>query len=190
MILGDGFLARGIREAFGEVSFVWVAHHPKVEDSKLRAALLEADAGTLVVFSTPILIGTCAWWEQAFPFLRFAVLPENVREAHPEDWTNQARFVIGARGETPELDFLQPQLRMSPESAEMVKHALNGFLAMSCNYATHVAALARRHKANPDDVALGMMTDPRIGNSAYLKPYGAPGPNLQRELDNLRKLER
>lgn len=189
MILGDSFLADGARAAFGQVPFYWVLDHPKL--LPLGHRLTRAPSGSLVVISTPILVGTIARLEAEFPQHTWAYIPENVRASHPEDWHTQARYIIGCRDphSTRTLSsFFHPSITMSPESAEMTKHALNGFLAISCQYAQDIAHLATLHGADPDDVARGMMSDPRIGERAYLKPVGKPGPHLLREVDNLRSL--
>jgi UDPglucose 6-dehydrogenase len=182
MILGDGELAQGARAAFGDVPFCW---------------LLEADVPTdlprdsIVVISHPQIVGTTARLEAEYPQYRFAYVPENVREGHPEDWKTQYRYVTGFRHPA----VAQPLQRvfkrcvwMSPESAEMVKHALNGFLALSIQYAKSIAILSRAYGADPENVALGLRSDPRIGWDAYLRPEGDLSPHLQRELDNLTKL--
>ncbi len=185
MIYGQGFLADGLRETFGDVPFAWIGDHPN---------LMPRDYTGPVVISTPIRVGTIAYLERQHPAATFAYVPENVREAHPEDWKAQARFIIGTRDLTLALQLGKffdpiPVLVMSPESAEMVKHGINAFLAFSIGFGMDVAEAAERHGANPQDVALGMMSDPRIGDGAYLKPYGREiGPNLQREVDNLASL--
>jgi UDPglucose 6-dehydrogenase len=189
MILGDSVLADGARAMFGDVPFYWVLDHPTL--LPIGPRLQDAPDGSLVVISTPVLFGTIRHLEADFPQFRFAYVPENVRQAHPEDWKTQARFVIGARDSAAIAELSEtfaPALVMSPESAEMTKHALNGFLALSCDYAVRIGRLAEKLGADPDDVALGMMSDPRIGSGAYLKPSGTLGPNLQREVDNLEKL--
>lgn len=179
MILGDGPLAYGARAAFGVVPFTW---------------LLEADVpadlapDSIVIISHPILIGTTAKLEAAHPHLRFAYVPENVRLDHPEDWRTQARYIIGTR-HNDIFEYLRawfyPGILMSPESAEMTKHALNGFLSLSVLYANEIATLARDHNADPEDVARGLMSDPRIGYQAYLRPKGGLSPHLIREIHNL-----
>lgn len=179
MILGDGVLASGARRAFGDVPFVWLLG-ADVPDN--------LEPGSLVVVSHPQVVGTTAKLEAAHPDLRFAYVPENVREEHPEDWLSQTRFVIGTRrpavAELLAAHF-HPAIVMSPESAEMVKHALNGFLAVSIRYAQNIAAIATANGADPYDVARGLLTDPRIGSRAYLNPDGDVSPHLQREIDNL-----
>lgn len=189
MILGDGFLADGARAAFPAVPFYWVLDHPTLKDS------LSPDwpAGSLVVISTPILCGTIAALEDEYPYT-FAYVPENVREAHPEDWTTQSRFIIGTRSAAAYrtlATFFRPSMLTTPESAEMIKHAINGYLALTIGYGMDIADLAEHYGANPFQVAEGMMSDSRIGHGAYLKPKGrAIGPNLQREVDHLRRLQR
>jgi UDPglucose 6-dehydrogenase len=182
VILGDGFMAEGARKAFGQVPFVWLLE-AEVPDG--------LEPQSIVVVSHPQIVGTTAELEAKHPDLFFAYVPENVREAHPEDWTSQARFVIGCRHDAvAEVlgTFFTPSVVMSPESAEMVKHALNGFLALSIRYAKTIAALATASGADPHDVAEGLMSDPRIGYGAYLNPVGDVSPHLQREVDVLYSL--
>lgn len=189
MIIGDNFLADGARAAFGDPPFVWVLHHPALPND---LDFSDLNPGRLIVISTPIKVGTIAYLEDDYPRLRFAYVPENVREAHPEDWKTQARFVIGCREQQTRNElrsWFTPALFMSPESAEMVKHALNGFLALSIRYAQDIARIGRACDANPDDVAAGLMSDPRIGQHAYLRPEGTISPHLRRELKILKELD-
>lgn len=191
MIVGNGPLANGAREAFGDVPFCWILSEPPLPD-QVYDILAGLRHGMLVVLSTPAKVGTCADLELRFPNLRFAVVPENVRRDHPEDWKTQARFVVGLRGTTVPMELAEtfaPAIYMSPESAEMVKHALNGFLGVSVVYAQEIAEIANGYGADPFDVARGVMSDPRIGQGAYLKPVGDKGSHIQRELDNLYELQ-
>lgn len=184
MILGDGFLADGIRAAFGDDQlFTWVAYHPA-----LPWPLILPNEPTLVVISTPIRLGTIARLEADYPSHRFAYVPENVREAHPEDWTTQARFIIGTRSVSDYAtiaDYFSGTccIPMLPEEAELTKHALNGFLALSILYAGEIAAIARHYHLDPEKVAEGLLSDPRI--KAPLRPVGVPSEHLWREVLNL-----
>jgi UDPglucose 6-dehydrogenase len=192
-IIGEGFLADGARAAFGEPSwFDWVLDHPALLPLEDRLTQ------SIVLISTPLEPGTIAGLE-ARAILEgvhrtFAYLPENVREAHPEDWGDQARHILGCRapGVTNVLRgffYPTPMAVMSPESAEVAKVGINCFLATSVVFAGRIARIASRLGADPYDVARGMMTDPRIGPGAYLRPAGDVGPNLQRELDRLDRLD-
>jgi UDPglucose 6-dehydrogenase len=78
---------------------------------------------------------------------------------------------------------------MSVESAEMVKHGLNSFLAMSVTFANELATLCERVGADASEVEKGLKSDPRIGPSAYLRPGPAfAGGTLARDVQFLRAL--
>lgn len=207
-VLGDGTLARVLREhtrgRMGDL--IWVAYDTPVDetgtadvDSVVKhaaEAISDAEPGTIILISSQLPVGTCAQFEAWYPELRFAVHPENLRvERADEDFRFQARVIIGTRHHDLKPYFVElfsqwtnKMLFMSPESAEMVKHALNGFLALSVEYANEIAVIARAHGADPRDVAEAVMADPRVGRDAYLKPDREPGPHLLREIRNLQAL--
>jgi UDPglucose 6-dehydrogenase len=79
---------------------------------------------------------------------------------------------------------------MSVESAEMTKHALNAFLATSVVFANEIAALCERTGADAKEVELGLKSDPRIGERAYLAPGAAfSGGTLARDVTFLGDLQ-
>ncbi len=57
----------------------------------------------------------------------------------------------------------------SINSAELIKHASNSFLALKISYANLIADICENMGANADEVVRGMGLDPRIG-SAFLRP--------------------
>jgi UDPglucose 6-dehydrogenase len=57
----------------------------------------------------------------------------------------------------------------SINSAELIKHACNTFLALKISYANLIADICERMGANVDEVVEAMGLDPRIG-SAFLRP--------------------
>lgn len=146
-----------------------------------------------VVVTSQLPVGTCKRLELKFPKDRFVVYPENVRAAHAvDDFANQPRIVLGSRNQADASEitrilapFTKEFIITDPETAEMVKHGLNGFLAVSITYAHELAELAKKHGANPDVLAAALMSDPRIGQKAYLKPAGDMGAHLTREVHNL-----
>lgn len=146
-----------------------------------------------VVIMSQLPVGTCRALELEFSQHRFVVSPENVRANHAVvDFGNQPRIVLGARRESDALEikeilkpFTGQFIITDPETAEMVKHGLNGFLAASITYAHELAEVAKKHGANPDTLAQALMSDPRIGQKAYLKPAGGMGAHLTREVHNL-----
>jgi UDPglucose 6-dehydrogenase len=75
---------------------------------------------------------------------------------------------------------------MNVESAEMVKHALNGFLALSIVFTNELATIAERIGANAADIERALRSDPRIGPGAYVKAGPAfAGGTLARDVQFL-----
>lgn len=217
-VLGGGVLADTVRAVLDERSditptdlahtdIVWCCYDTPIRADgtgnyeqvlmAVRNALHDAPEGCLVVLSSQLPVGTCAQLEADHPRQRFAVVPENIRVAHArDDFVNQDRIVIGVRSMRDMITLrkiLRPYTKqrrvMTPESAEMSKHALNAFLALSVAYANELRDLCERYGANADDVADALKTDRRIGPLAYLSP-GPPYStgHLEREVSLLIKL--
>ena len=75
------------------------------------------------------------------------------------------------------------------ESAEMLKHALNGFLAVSICFANELGNLCDRLGANGVEVAKLLRMEPRVGSKAMLMPgLGFSGGTLARDMMTLRIL--
>jgi UDPglucose 6-dehydrogenase len=64
---------------------------------------------------------------------------------------------------------------MGIESAEMVKHTINAFLATSVTFINEIAALCERVGVDAGEVEAGIRSEPRIGPRAYVTPGGAFG---------------
>jgi UDPglucose 6-dehydrogenase len=76
-----------------------------------------------------------------------------------------------------------PVLKMSYESAELAKIAVNVCLVASISAANTLAALCERIGADWTDIAPALRLDRRIGAHAYLTPgLGIAGGNLERDL--------
>jgi UDPglucose 6-dehydrogenase len=72
---------------------------------------------------------------------------------------------------------------MSVESAEMTKHAINGFLATSVAFANEIATICEAVGADAKEVERGLKGDSRIGPRAYLAPGGPfAGGTLARDI--------
>ena len=72
---------------------------------------------------------------------------------------------------------------MRPESAEMTKHAINSFLALSITFINEVARLCDVTGADAKEVEKGLKSERRIGPRAYLSPSGAfAGGTLARDV--------
>jgi UDPglucose 6-dehydrogenase len=78
---------------------------------------------------------------------------------------------------------------MRVESAEMTKHALNGFLATSVAFINEIATICESVGADAGEVSRGLKSERRIGPRAYLAPGDAfAGGTLARDISFLRDL--
>lgn len=194
---------------------VWVAYDTPV-DAEDRAdvefVVREVEAifphlrdGALVLVSSQLPVGSVARLERAFAAARpgvsvdFACSPENLRLGKAiQVFTEPDRVVVGARGERSRArigELLAPITQriewMSVESAEMTKHALNAFLAVSVTFANELAAVCERVGADAKEVERGLKTESRVGPRAYLAPGAAfAGGTLARDVAFLDALAR
>ena len=78
---------------------------------------------------------------------------------------------------------------MGVESAELVKHGVNAFLAVSVAFANELATIAEHVGADAAEVERGLKTETRIGPRAYLRPGAAfAGGTLARDVDYLTRI--
>ena len=149
------------------------------------------------MISSQLPVGTCGELEKEFPQFHFASSPENLRLGKAIDSFEKAeRVIVGIRDESKKslleklfAPFTPQVLFMRTESAEMVKHALNSFLALSITFINEIARLSERVGADAKEVSLGLKSEPRIGPKAYLGPGGPfAGGTLARDVVTLTKL--
>jgi UDPglucose 6-dehydrogenase len=164
---------------------------------QLCRALPHLPKGALVLISAQLPVGVCRRLEAEFPDFHFACSPENLRLGKAIDAFEKAeRVIVGIRNDAkkPLLEELfapfAPQiLFMRTESAEMVKHALNSFLALSITFINEVARLCEHVGADAKEVSAGLKSEPRIGPKAYLGPGGPfAGGTLARDVVALTQL--
>jgi UDPglucose 6-dehydrogenase len=161
--------------------------------------------GAVVLVSSQLPVGSVrrlesAWQQHATGrHVSFAASPENLRLGKAIDvFTRPDRVVIGVRSEADRrrlAELFAPITSsiewVSVESAEMTKHAVNAFLAMSVAYINELAGLCERVGADAKEVERGLKTEQRIGPRAYLSPGGAfAGGTLARDVRFLRELGR
>jgi len=165
--------------------------------------LMALSPGVLVVVSSQLPVGSVARLRdrcaaaRGTDDLRFACVPENLRLGQALDVFRQPdRIIAGVRSEEDRRELgerLAPFSTnvewMSVESAEMTKHALNGFLATSVAFINEVAAICEVVGADAADVSRGLKSERRIGPRAYLGPGEAfAGGTLARDIGFLRGL--
>ncbi len=193
--------------AAGHAEVVWVCYDTPVDaddrsdtgwvHAQLDRVLPLLRAGTVVLLSSQLPAGTCATLAAQYPQLHLACSPENLRLGKAiEAFEKPARIVVGttsaagrAKLEALLTPLAAPLLWMRPESAEMVKHALNSFLALSVAYINEIATVCEITGADAQEVAAGLKSDPRIGARAYLGPGGPfAGGTLARDVVTLTNL--
>jgi len=174
----------------------WVLEHAVAMLGALPTGALVILSSQLPVGSTARLREQCAA-QRREESLRFACVPENLRLGQALDaFRRPERIVVGAssdedRRELAELlaPFSTNVEWMSVESAEMTKHALNGFLATSVAFINEVAAICEAVGADAGEVSRGLKSERRIGPRAYLGPGDAfAGGTLARDIGFLRGL--
>jgi len=163
----------------------------------LRPALSALPAGALVLISAQLPVGTCAKLEKEYPQFHFACSPENLRLGKAIDAFEKAeRAIVGIRTDAKKamleelfMPFAAQTIFMRTESAEMVKHALNSFLALSITFINEVARLCEHTGADAREVSLGLKSEARIGPKAYLGPGGPfAGGTLARDVVTLSQI--
>jgi UDPglucose 6-dehydrogenase len=160
---------------------------------RLDAVAEHLRPGTTVLISSQVPVGftrrlACDW---AGKGLQFAYSPENLRLGKAiEVFCQPERVVLGVeagcdRRKLGELfaPFCGRLEWMTPESAEMTKHALNAFLATSVTFINELARLCEAVGADAKEVERGLKTEGRIGPRAYLSPGSAfAGGTLARDV--------
>jgi UDPglucose 6-dehydrogenase len=155
---------------------------------------------TTVLISSQLPAGTCRQLESKYAKQRlfFACSPENLRLGKAlEIFRHPDRVVVGVRDaparETLTALFLhfggETIVWMTPESAEMTKHAINSFLALSVTFANEVARICESVGADAREVERGLRSESRIGPRAYIRPGSAfAGGTLARDVVTLTRL--
>lgn len=125
--------------------------------------------------------------------------PENLRLGSAiKVFMEPDRIVVGIDSET-DRKLIEPLFAsitdriewMSIVSAEMTKHAINAFLAISVVFANEIATLAEFEGANASDIARGLRSDARIGPKAYVLPGDSfAGGTLARDIRYLEEKSR
>ncbi len=196
-----------VDDALRESEVVWVAYDTPVDEDdradvesvvdRVTRLFPHLAAGTLVLISSQIPVGTTRRLEQAYAaacpdkLVTFAYSPENLRLGKAIGvFTQPDRVVAGVRNEADQervAALLRPFTDhiewMSVESAEMTKHALNAFLATSIAFINEIAVLCEQVGADAREVERGLKSEARIGPKAYLSPGAAfAGGTLARDI--------
>ncbi|CAN5253419.1 UDP-glucose/GDP-mannose dehydrogenase family protein [soil metagenome] len=195
--------------AFADADVLWVTFDTPVDDddvaqvsavtTPLIARLPDLPNGCLVLVSSQVPVGTTRGLADAARAvgrndLTFGYSPENLRLGKAiEVFTHPDRVVVGLqsdadRARAGELiaPFTSNILWVGIESAEMIKHAINAFLATSVTFMNEIASVAEMVGADAREVEAGLKSERRIGPGAYLSPGSAfAGGTLARDVTTL-----
>jgi UDPglucose 6-dehydrogenase len=202
-----------IQEGVRGASFVLVASDTPVDDDddvdlsgifttfEALAPALERDA--IIVVSSQVPVGTCEQLAKTVrrvnPMARFGIAytPENLRLGQAiTRFLRPDMLVIGA--DTPATaqrvqDLYAPIettcVVMGLRSAEMVKHAINAYLATTISFANEIGNLCDEVGADALRVAQALRLDARVSPRAPLAPgLGFAGGTLARDIKALQRL--
>jgi UDPglucose 6-dehydrogenase len=201
------------REALKDCKVLWVTFDTPVDDDdradtqyvieRIKEALPWLQDGTVVLISSQLPVGSCRSLEEFASKgakgrrISFACSPENLRLGKAlEVFRDPDRVIVGVRtAEDRKIiaELLAPITNrvewMSVESAEMTKHAVNAFLAVSVTFANEIASLCEKTGADAKEVERGLKTESRIGPRAYLSPGTAfAGGTLARDVSFLNRI--
>lgn len=122
--------------------------------------------------------------------------PEFLREGFAvEDLLKPDRIVIGVRSQRPVpamkeiyAPFNAPIIVTDINSAELIKHASNSFLALKISYINAISVLCEATGANVQEVANGMGMDERIGGRFLNASLGFGGSCFPKDLSAFIKI--
>lgn len=158
---------------------------------KLYDYLDRCPSNTRLIISSQVKVGTARLTQERYPNINVVSVPENSRRGFMLDgFLDPDRVVIGTKYGAVEkcIEKIYPiHLRhriqwVNYETAEMTKHALNTFLALSIAFANEMDRICRHHHASYEQVLESMKADSRIGQKAYLNSGKADGRHLLRDV--------
>jgi UDPglucose 6-dehydrogenase len=202
-----------VAAAVSSADLLWVNFDTPVDDDdvadvgyvldRVRGTFPHLKDGAVVLISSQVPVGSTALLEHDFAAVAkgrnvsFAYSPENLRLGDAiRVFTQSERIVIGVRGDDarrviePVLKpFCDTLLWTRVESAEMVKHALNSYLATCVTFANEIATICESVSADMSEVEAALRLDPRIGKKAYVRAGSAfGGGTLARDVQFLKSI--
>ena len=183
-----------------DIEVLWVCYDTPLENgvpdyewviNRIHKEISELPGTPVILISSQLPVLTTFRLQEHFPKHFIAYSPENVRVASPvEDFLHQSRIVVGVRNRSKDTvirvllgPFTHRIIFTTPETSEMVKHALNCYLGMSIAFINEIAKVCERVKADVNVVSEALLSERRISPNAPLKP-GKPfgGGHLMRDI--------
>lgn len=220
-LIGEGLASSQLafttqaKQAAEGADVYWVTYDTPVDENdvadvdyvldRVKKDLPFLPAGALVLISSQLPVGSTRTLAEFFADLglghrlAFGYSPENLRLGQAINvFMKPDRVVVGLGSDTERVrvstllkPFTDNVVFMSIESAEITKHAINSFLALSIAYANEIATVCETVGADASEVARGLKTESRIGPKAYVSPGTAfSGGTLARDISFLSDLSR
>jgi UDPglucose 6-dehydrogenase len=202
-----------VAAAVSSADLVWISFDTPVDDDdvadvgyvldRVRLTFPYLKDGSVVLMSSQVPVGSTSLLERDFAKIAkgrkvsFAYSPENLRLGDAiRVFTEPERIVIGIRSDDarkviePVLKpFCDTLLWTRVESAEMVKHALNSYLATCVTFTNEIASVCESVSADMSEVETALRLDPRIGKKAYVRAGSAfGGGTLARDVQFLKTI--
>jgi UDPglucose 6-dehydrogenase len=198
-----GQIAEGVKES--EVVFIAVPTPPRPDGSvdmsfvekvarEIAGAMTEykivVDKSTVPVKTGEKVAETIRRYNKHKVDVDVVSNPEFLREGCAvEDLMHPDRVVVGVASQRPAAKmraiyepFKAPIIITDINSAELIKHACNSFLALKISYANALAAICEASGGNIDDVVHGMGLDKRIGRAFLNAGLGYGGSCFPKDI--------
>jgi UDPglucose 6-dehydrogenase len=157
----------------------------------------------VVVEKSTVPVKTSSWIKRTISLYRKSDLPFDVA-SNPEflregsavsDFLHPDRIIIGVESERARdmlariYEAMKDRILMTNiDTAELIKHASNSFLALKISYINLIANLCEKTEADVGQVAKGMGLDPRIGALFLRAGLGYGGSCFPKDIKALTKI--
>lgn len=134
----------------------------------------------LIVLKSTLEPSTMDKLNLKFPDLRFAYVPEFLREKDAIEWFNNPDRIVYSCRDTDESELLTyfgwvtdtvPRIRMSNLEAEFGKLAHNAYIATKVTFTCEIERLCTINAIDAEKVMQVVWSDRRVNNPAHLTPY-------------------
>jgi UDPglucose 6-dehydrogenase len=208
--LADGALqfSDQLEEALHGADVVWITYDTPVDAddradveyvlARSRDIVAAAAPSSVVLISSQLPVGSTRVLESSSASgCTVAYVPENLRLGDAiAAFTQPERVVVGIRPDgnrKPIAELLgtfSSRIEwMGVESAEVVKHGVNAFLATSIAFANELAGISAQVGADATEVERGLKTEGRIGPRSYVRAGAAfAGGTLARDIGYLTEI--
>jgi len=183
---------------------IWVTFDTPVDDNDVADSefvlnnvrqVLKIKSNAHIIVSSQLPVGSIAIIEKEYPLAKITCSPENLRLGQSiENFLNPDRIIVGLRKDSDRQYFEQVFRKISPkiiwmktESAEMVKHTINAFLATCISFSNEISRICEQTQANIQEVEEGFRSEARVGKSLPLRSgLGFAGATLARDSNFLK----